>query len=375
MKRYFYFSLFFLFSFLLPLCPNLFAAKPIIDINLIHHPPTIEHSEELNCCPSNEDWCGLDGEETENTAKNTAINFINNNIPSLNSTLVNLIGSTDIDVLYQEDNLTLENETWVIESENYKKYELNYKYTRNSVSRYEDEDAIYIVHLTEEYDFHFEFGLKRGELCQEDEDSDGVNNDTEDSAPNNGDGNGDGAMDSNQSHVTSLPTPDNARYITLVEESENALHDVKTQRPGTQNIPVDPNYTYPFGVISFKINTTGTTKVKIYFHGILDLTGYIYRKYGPTPDNPQPHWYTFPNVRFGQENIGGNIVAYAELTLGDQQIGDSDSTVGVILDPGGPALPKTAVKAVPTLNEWGIILTVLFISLTGALTLRKKISC
>ncbi|RZB31068.1 MAG: hypothetical protein AEth_01022, partial [Candidatus Argoarchaeum ethanivorans] len=62
--------------------------------------------------------------------------------------------------------------------------------------------------------------------------------------------------------------------------------------------------------------------------------GTEYWKYGPTPDDNTPHWYQIPV----SDDNGDQIIV---ITLTDGGIGDDDLTEnGVIVDDGGPNLPK-----------------------------------
>ncbi len=64
-------------------------------------------------------------------------------------------------------------------------------------------------------------------------------------------------------------------------------------------------------------------------------TGTEYWKYGPTTDDPTPHWYQIPV----SDDDGDRIIA---ITLTDGGIGDDDLAVnGVIVDDGGPSLPMS----------------------------------
>ena len=46
----------------------------------------------------------------------------------------------------------------------------------------------------------------------------------------------------------------------------------------------DPGFDYDFGLLEFN-TPCNTSKLKIYYHGAKDLTGMVYRKYGPMPAN------------------------------------------------------------------------------------------
>ena len=111
-----------------------------------------------------------------------------------------------------------------------------------------------------------------------------------------------------------------------------------------------PALTFPFGFFSF--NITGIEsgeKVNITIALPENVpTNVEYWKYGPTPDNPTPHWYRIPVF----SNDGDNIIV---IQLQDGGIGDGDLTAnGVITDPGGPGIPIKPAK-VPALNTFGLI--------------------
>ncbi len=169
-------------------------------------------------------------------------------------------------------------------------------------------------------------------------DGDGVAPSVEDAAPNNGDGNGDGAPDSQQAHVASLPSATGSGYVTVVVSGGcSQIQSVATYTAASQGN--DPNFDYPYGLVGFTIPCS-TATVKVIFHNAANLNGFTYRKFGPTPpafNNPQ--WYTLPGVTFGTEVIGGQTVATATFTLTDGQLGDDTDVDGVIVDQGGPGLP------------------------------------
>jgi PKD repeat protein len=202
----------------------------------------------------------------------------------------------------------------------------------------------------------------------DDTDGDGVSNAVEDGAPNGGDGNGDGVPDRMQGHITSLPSATGLGYITVVTSggcSQNENVQVFTEEPE------DPEYEYPFGLVGFELPCSSAT-VRVYFHGASELSGYEYRKYGPTiPGDPATEgWYTLPGVTFGSEDIGGSRVAYAEFSLTDGQLGDDTGVDGRIVDQGGPGQGQ-AVMAVPTMTEWGIILFMVLAGTVAVWQMRR----
>ena len=178
-----------------------------------------------------------------------------------------------------------------------------------------------------------------------DSDGDGLVDNEEINAPNNGDGNGDGTQDYLQRSVTTIRDALDNSYITIVSQDNFNLNEVGT------SLPDDNMFSYPFGKTEFKINAS-QAEVKIYFHGIASLDGYTYRKLLPNDRYGQ-----FDNVTFSKETIGGNEVAVATLRLVDGGPGDYDGIVnGVIYDPGGPALPVSA--NIPFWDWWWVLVLV-----------------
>jgi hypothetical protein len=168
---------------------------------------------------------------------------------------------------------------------------------------------------------------------------DGADDALENAAPNHGDGNGDGSLDSGQDNVVSLPSSVTGSYLTVstLQGSGAPISYASSVTEGS--LGDDPNYDFPYGLMTFQINglTPGATEtVRLYFHGVADLSGYDYRKFNPNTAT----WYTLPDVVFGSALIGGQAVAYADLPLTDGGSGDADGAVNAsIIDPGGPALP------------------------------------
>jgi hypothetical protein len=129
--------------------------------------------------------------------------------------------------------------------------------------------------------------------------------------------------------------------------------------------PPPPGVTLPHGVVSVALHqgTQGSSAEVVLTYPMPLPPGTVYYKYGPTRDEPQPHWYPFGGAR-----IAGNTIT---LTLTDGEDGDGDlARNGSITDPGGPALlaGHGGAQAIPTLGEWGLLL---LSALLGALGLRR----
>ncbi len=167
-------------------------------------------------------------------------------------------------------------------------------------------------------------------------DGDGVDDEIEDGAPNGGDGNQDGIPDRFQWNVASLPNGVDGRYVSLVTLPGMKLVDVAAvPNPSPGDVPNDA--AFPVGLFSFLVQelTPGgaTTVTVILPPGVMFST---YHRYGPTPDDPSPHWYEFLyDGVTGAEILPDRIV----LHFVDGLRGDDDlAQNGEIADSGGPTV-------------------------------------
>lgn len=167
-----------------------------------------------------------------------------------------------------------------------------------------------------------------------DEDVDGVNSAVEDRAPNLGDGNGDGIKDSLQANVVSLPNAVDDTYVSISVPAGVVVGDVSAvlERPA-EALPLDREM--PLGFFDFVISgipVGGAVTAVVHWESEEPLNGYM--KFGPTPDNPMPHWYSFSF----DGTTGAKVFAdRIELHLVDGGRGDADLQAnGVIVDPGAP---------------------------------------
>lgn len=200
-----------------------------------------------------------------------------------------------------------------------------------------------------------------------DDDLDGVPGSIEDQAPNGGDGNDDGTLDSIQSDVASLPTFDGATFMTLIiTDGCDQLNDVVAVDPATQP-PAPPALLFPFGLVAFELPCESAV-VDVVFHGSGGNIGSAYWKHGPTVpgDISTADWYEFSDQPAGAP-IGATASANVwTLMLADNELGDDTADDGLIVDQGGPvdlAIP------VPVLNRSGIV--VLLLSLLMFVGLRR----
>ncbi|MFC1772590.1 peptidylprolyl isomerase [Pseudomonadota bacterium] len=174
-------------------------------------------------------------------------------------------------------------------------------------------------------------------LASASEDHDGIADAIEAGAPNTGDGNLDGILDSLQDNVTSLRNI-NGDYVTLESTNGTRLSAVVADtNPSLANSPTTGSgdtLVFPHGFYSFIIEDvppSGNASVTIYLPE--GETTSIYVKYSPITNS----WFTFdfdPRTQTGAE-INGNSIT---LHFVDGGRGDADFLPnGRIFDPGGPA--------------------------------------
>ncbi len=179
----------------------------------------------------------------------------------------------------------------------------------------------------------------------EDDDNDLVDDVIEDGAPG-GDGNNDGIPDSWQAHVISIPAnilgPD--PYVTLETDPQHKLFNAKSvNNPSPSNDPAGVSFPLDFFEFEIELLAHGQESFIILYlpDGVEVNTFY---KYGPTPDNPSPHWYNFHfDGETGAQFLEDRIV----LRFVDGKRGDDDITVnGEIIDPGGPGFIEILEESV-----------------------------
>ncbi len=166
-----------------------------------------------------------------------------------------------------------------------------------------------------------------------DEDSDGIGDQVEDGAPNGGDGDGDGVLDSEQLNVSSLKNAVNGSYATIRSVDGTALAEVDAAvNPSPEDAPDEE---FPAGFFEFTLQglpTADATTIDLFFPQETIIASYW--KYGATSGDPVPHWYEFTFDGTTGAVINGNRVT---LHLVDGQRGDDDLTEnGEISDDGGP---------------------------------------
>ena len=154
---------------------------------------------------------------------------------------------------------------------------------------------------------------------------------------------------------------------------EHSLSNVQAKdNPSPGDSP--PGVDFPYGFFEFTVNGVtpgGSTTVTIYLPAGANPNTYY--KYGPTPGDSTDHWYEFLYDGQTGAEIAGNIIT---LHFVDGQRGDDDLTAnGIIVDQGAPGVKqkeKVVASAIPTLNEWGIVLFVILMGMMVTCRMRKK---
>jgi hypothetical protein len=172
-------------------------------------------------------------------------------------------------------------------------------------------------------------------------DDDKISNEIENGAPNDGDGNADGILDSLQLNVASFPNSGNSAYVTISSTGGTTMSDIAVA-PIPFDAPIESYF--EVGLLDFTIREVpigGATTVTI----LLDPDTQVntYYKFGPTPEYLTPHWYEF---LYDETTGTGAVIENSQITvyLIDGARGDDDLTQnGVIVDPGIPGFDQLPV--------------------------------
>lgn len=161
------------------------------------------------------------------------------------------------------------------------------------------------------------------------------------------DGDNSGIADNQEAHVASLHTSDDQNYVTLFTNS-NQIHlseVTAADKPSPADAPLDA--LFPLGFFEFTaccVDQAGgnmTVTIKIPAGVTLPNT---YYKFGPTPDNPVPHWYEFLyNGTTGAQISDTEIV----LNFVDGERGDDDLLPNQSITDIGAPMFKTSDKSEP----------------------------
>jgi Domain of unknown function (DUF4347)/Putative Ig domain/Calx-beta domain/Domain of unknown function (DUF4114)/RTX calcium-binding nonapeptide repeat (4 copies) len=196
-----------------------------------------------------------------------------------------------------------------------------------------------------------------------------IDDETEDLAPNNGDGNFDGILDKLQENITSLFTPGGtgtSNIATLATNIGLLLSGVKfIDNPSPGNAPA--SITFPTGFADFQIDglANGAASILEYFipQANQNAAFNTYYMFAQTAANAVAQWYEFlydgkTGARFVDTNNDGTADKVV-LNFIDGLRGDADGLAnGTVQDPGAPGVIATPVTITTDADNT--------ISLTGA---------
>ena len=182
-----------------------------------------------------------------------------------------------------------------------------------------------------------------------DTDLDGYEDRIESCAANNGDGNADGVPDAEQAHVVSFPNAQDGRCITLEVPRGSRLRNIRSTRQLPGGVPAAPPelaVPFPIGLLGFRHDRGErgqATTASLYFPAGVEVNRYW--RYGPTPDQAEPHWYPFDYD--GESGARFPEAGRIELHFIDGGRGDDDlRRNGVVASLGAPVLAAPALAPV-----------------------------
>lgn len=166
------------------------------------------------------------------------------------------------------------------------------------------------------------------------EDSDGITLVTENAAPNAGDANDDGVLDSQQASVSSFESTVTGKPVSLAITSDDECFIGSAAVKASSDLGTDAAYTYPLGLLDFTVecgNDGFTATIKQYFYDA-PTADFVLRKY----INSQ--YIPIDGATMERQTIAGRQVLVVAYNVTDGGPLDADGEVnGVIVDPAGPA--------------------------------------
>ncbi|MFC1851213.1 ELWxxDGT repeat protein [candidate division CSSED10-310 bacterium] len=166
------------------------------------------------------------------------------------------------------------------------------------------------------------------------------------------DGDGNGVPDYLESNVASFHALMGG-YVTLVVPTGQQLQNIVVLG-NPENARTLPSHSFPYGFFQFEITGfTSCTTATLYLP-LEPLVETVYN-YGPTPDNPIPHWYEF--TYDGQTGVELFVEANRQKLVFhfcDGERGDHDlqinGTIQTTIGPAGGNIPPTGVYLVKDIN-------------------------
>lgn len=172
-----------------------------------------------------------------------------------------------------------------------------------------------------------------------DDDGDNITDVTENSAPNGGDGNNDGLLDSTQSAVASQVNSVGGGYVTMVAECGDSRITRYDVTPESSNALQDGSRDYTLGMNNFEIDcgdAGSTAEVTFFYDKLYDISNWEYIKF----DETQNLYRTLasPAAVFSVANNGVSDVTVVKLVIVDGTEDDDNLNSGIVADPSGPSV-------------------------------------
>ena len=225
-------------------------------------------------------------------------------------------------------------------------------------------------------------------------DTDGVADNVEDAAPNNGDGNDDAVADRNQSHVSSITDAIRNEYIIVVSTVPSQTLRALQKLAGLNILINDTTgrldgLNFPHGFVGFEVKNVdvdpaGKATVRLMLPAGEKPVAFF--NYGRTADNPTDHLYRFDfdgetGARFEDNEV---VLHFVDGSRGDSDL-ESDGTIAAFgapavqafnsLSGGGGGGGGCSLRSNATAGQagaWWLLLSL--ISLAGARRVRRRVS-
>ena len=187
-----------------------------------------------------------------------------------------------------------------------------------------------------------------------DTDADGISDSVE-TGSGSEDSNGDGIPDIRQAHVSSFPTLLTGGLSIAAPEGLSLDH---ISALSVSNLPPVTTQQFPYGVWEFSLGGLpdgGSASLAVLASQQDPAHGFYC--FGPTPENPAPHWYDFSfDGTTGLQIIGDQVI----LSFVDGGRGDHDLTVnGRITSLGGSTntLPPVPTPSFSSLSDGSVVIS------------------
>ena len=187
-----------------------------------------------------------------------------------------------------------------------------------------------------------------------DTDADGISDSVE-TGSGSEDSNGDGIPDIRQAHVSSFPTLLTGGLSIAAPEGLSLDH---ISALSVSNLPPVTTQQFPYGVWEFSLGGLpdgGSASLAVLASQQDPAHGFYC--FGPTPENPAPHWYDFSfDGTTGLQIIGGQVI----LSFVDGGRGDHDLTAnGRITSLGGSTntLPPVPTPSFSSLSDGSVVIS------------------